>query len=228
MRRKKGQVLWSHEIMAGLMVCAVFLLAAALVYSLALAEDVTITAVVEGNMFATIDSVMPQGRVGADQTNSDTTFYLTVKNPSTHAVLFSQSVLATTDVAGTYSVPIQLTGISEGDYDVGLKGHQHLTRILRSIHLINGTNVLNFTKADNSPGRGTQVLLAGDVNGAGTTPATLGDDTVNSVDISTFLTVVDDDDVTGNTLRPNINQDIVVNSVDLSWMISNLDVVGDQ
>lgn len=192
------------------------------------AIEVSITAIVAANVTATIQWLLPQGRVGAAETNDDTTFFITLRTAANgdDVVVETQSSLATSNADGTYSTPIAISSPS-GTYDIGLKGHQHLTRVLQDVVLVNGTNVLNFTQPTNSAPKGTQVLLAGDVNGAGTTPATLGDDVVNSVDISTLLTVIDDDDPTGNVLRPNLNQDVVVNSVDLSLMISNLDVEGD-
>jgi len=194
------------------------------------AQDVSVSAIVLDSLTtATIDMAVPELRDGVASTNDDTEFFLTVRTSTDtdDVILFTQSVLASTSNDGTYTTPITLTGINPGTYDIGIKGHQHITRILNDVTLVGGNNVLNFSKADNSTGKGSVVLLGGDVNGAGTTPATLGDDVVNSVDISTLLSVLDDDDLTGNTLRPNINQDVVVNSVDLSIMIKNLDVEGD-
>lgn len=230
MAKKKPKIALSHEILAGIGVFVTLLIGAIFIYQQAFAEDVTITARVAGpDITVTINSVRPQGRVGTDQTNSDTTFYLTIRtaDDADDVLLFTQGSLATTDVAGVGTATIDLVGISPGTYDIGLKGHQHLTRVLNDVTLIAGNNVLNFTQPDNSAGRGTQVLLTGDVNGAGTDPATLGDDVVNSVDISALLVNIDDDDLTGNAIRSNLNQDVVVNSVDLSWMISNLEVAGD-
>ncbi len=224
MKGVRSQVSGIHK---GLIVGAVLCFGFA---AYAVAEDVTIVARVASNLLANIDSVRPQGRVGADQTNSDTTFYLTVRTPADgdNTILFTQSALLSTDNAGSYTTDIDLFGIDPGVYDIGLKGHQHLTRVLQDVTLVDGGNVLNFSKADNSSGRGLVVLLAGDVNGAGTSPATLGDDVVNSVDLSTLIQNIDDTDATGNAERTNLNQDTVVNSVDISWMISNLDQTGDR
>lgn len=194
-------------------------------------QDVSVTAIVLSGTptTATVDMAVPEIRDGTPSTNDDVSFFLTVRTATDadDVILFTQSVLASTENDGTYAIPIDLTGIGPGTYDIGIKGHQHITRVLNDVTLVGGNNVLNFSKTDNSVGKGSVVLLGGDVNGAGSTPATLGDDVVNSVDISTLLTVLDDDDLTGNTLRPNINQDVVVNSVDLSIMIKNLDVEGD-
>ena len=192
-------------------------------------NQVTITAAVDG-VKAVIQWAVPQGRVGAAETNDDTEFYLTVRTATNgDDVILDTDPVATllmTDVDGTYSTPVDLF-VDPGTYDIGFKGGQHLTRVLQDVALVTGSNTLNFTQSDNSAPKGSVVLLAGDVNGAGTSPATLGDDVVNAVDISTLLAVLDDDDPTGNAIRPNLNQDVVVNSVDLSLMISNLDVEGD-
>ncbi|OGL67307.1 hypothetical protein A2856_01300 [Candidatus Uhrbacteria bacterium RIFCSPHIGHO2_01_FULL_63_20] len=194
------------------------------------ALDVTISAIVAGDVTGTVQWAMPQGRVGATETNDDTDFYFTIRTSSDLDDVILQTIpassLLTTDVDGTFATTTNLV-VTPGTYDVGFKGSQHLTRVLDDVTLTSGNNVLNFTQTDNSAPKGSQVLLAGDVNGAGTTPATLGDDVVNAVDISTLLAVLDDDDLTGNGLRPNLNQDVVVNSVDLSLMISNLDEEGE-
>lgn len=192
--------------------------------------DVTITAEVTSDVEGTVQWAVPQGRVGSAETNDDADFYLTVRTSSdlddvVVATVPAASLFAT-GVEGRYLTATNL-GVSPGTYDIGFKGSQHLTRVLDDVTLASGPNVLNFSQADNSAPKGSVTLLAGDVNGAGTTPATLGDDVVNSVDISTLLAVVDDDDPSGNALRPNLNQDIVVNSVDLSLMIGNLDAEGD-
>jgi len=56
----------------------------------------------------------------------------------------------------------------------------------------------------------------------------LGDDVVNSVDISVLLDDLDLGDASGNFVRSNINQDTSVNSVDFSIILKNLDKIGDQ
>lgn len=170
---------------------------------------------------------VPQSRVGVAGTNDDTTFYLTVRTSGNDddVILFT-SALATTTNAGTYPTTT-LTGVPPGTYDIGFKGKQHLTRVMQDVEIASGHNVLNFSQADNSGSRGDVVLLAGDVSGDATSAATLGDDVVNSIDISLLLDVLDDDDPTGNAVRSNLNQDIVVNSVDLSILLDNIDVEGD-
>lgn len=179
----------------------------------------------------TVRWAVPELRVGATSTNDDAVFFLTVRTPGdTDAVVIeSMSYLATTSVDGTYATTISF-GVSEGIYDVGIKTNQHITKLIQNVTLASGTTTqLNFTNTTNQPGvYGSQRLLAGDVSGAGTTPATLGDDVVNSVDMSIFLSLIDTDDLTGNEVRSNLNQDVVINSVDLSIMLKNLDLMGEQ
>jgi len=176
-----------------------------------------------------IQWAVPQNRVGDAGTNDDMLFYLTVRtaNNADDVILYTQSELATTTEAGTYATPMFLQGIIPGTYDIGIKGAAQLTRVLDDVILGETTTTLNFTQADNSAPKGAQTIPAGDVSGAGTTPATLGDDVVNSVDISLLLDVLDDNDPTGNGVRSNLNQDSAVNSVDLSIMLDNLDTEGD-
>lgn len=201
------------------------------------AVDILVTAEVPGNVEAVIMWARPELRVGATvyvpgaepETNDDTDFYLTVRTSSDadDLVLFTMPALETTDVDGTYLTSIPLTGIGAGTYDIGFKGAAHLTRVLNDVVLVNGVNTLNFTQPDNSAPKGADVLLGGDVSGAGTDPSNLGDDVVNSVDLSQLISVLNDLDPSGNSIRSNINQDNVVNSVDLSIILKNLDQEGD-
>jgi len=176
---------------------------------------------------ALVQWAVPEMRVGATSTNDDATFYLTVRDPATHAVVFTVPSLSTTTVEGKYLGQIPLT-VTAGNYDVGVKTHQHLTKVLRGVNLSDGPNVLNFTQASNTAPFGTVRLLAGDVSGSTSSPATLGDDVVNSVDLSILINDLDRDDATNRGIRANLNQDPVVNSVDLSLMLKNLDVTGEQ
>jgi len=129
---------------------------------------------------ATIQWAVPEVRSGAAGTNDDVRFYLTVRNPSNHAYL-ATSTMATTSADGTYATPLDLANIYSGTYDVGFKSAAYLNKILRNADLKPGNTVLNFTQADNSITKGAIVLVAGDVNGTGDSPSTLGDNVVNSV-----------------------------------------------
>jgi len=178
---------------------------------------------------ATIQWAVPELRVGVAGTNDDTEFYLAVFSSSEDGApaIFTMPNLARTSNNGTYLTTIPLTGISAGTYDIMFKGHQHVSKKLNDVSLSSGNNILNFSTTDNSPLKGTEVLLGGDISNDGTTPANLGDDVINSVDVSIIIDELDSSDVTGNTIRSNINQDVVINSVDLSILLKNIDVNGD-
>ncbi len=170
---------------------------------------------------------IPEGRVGAAGTNWDTIFYVTVKTADGATTLFTMPALATTDTWGRYLTPINM-GVGPGTYDIFIKGHHSITKKLDNVALAAGLNRLNFTQADNSTATGTIRLLAGDISGSTSSPATMGDDVINAVDLSIILSHLDEPDPTSRDIRANINQDPAVNSVDLSLMLNNLDAEGDQ
>lgn len=173
--------------------------------------------------------IAPEGRVGAIHTNWDDLFYMTVKTLDGSGVYTMNDVVSSTN-DGSYLRRTTFNNMEDpGVYNIYLKGWQHITRKLGNIYLDDmTTNTLNFTQADNSAPLGPVVLLAGDINGAGNSTTTMGDDVINSVDLSILLSRIDDDDPTGNVVRANLNQDIVVNSVDLSLLLKNLDAEGDK
>jgi len=179
------------------------------------------------DIYVQVIKIKPELRIGAPYTNNDATYYLTARNGG--AVLFTEPTLSTADEAGHSTDTVLLAGLSNGSYDMGIKTHQHLTRVLRAVPLSSAMiTPLNFTDPANGPADGDQVLLGGDIDGAGTGPASLGDDTINSIDLSIMLARLDDSDPTGNEVRPNVNQDPVVNSVDMSILLKNLDKQGDK
>ncbi len=182
-----------------------------------------------GNPTITILYAIPESRSGSENTNDDMNFFITVRTQNdTDDIINFTSDLATTTETGAYMTPIDLTSISPGTYDIGIKGKAQLTRVLQDVPLLDGNTVLNFSTTDYaSTTKGSIVILGGDINGTGTSPATFGDDVVNSVDLSVLLPELDDTDPTGNVVRSNINQDTEINSVDLSIMLDNLDVEGD-
>ena len=178
----------------------------------------------------TVRWAIPEGRVGASSTNWDTTFYLAVRpaDDADTSIIFAMDTLASTTVAGEYATPITFTGVTNSStYDVAFKSHQHISSKLDDVFLEAGNNSLNFTQADNSIFVGPLRLFAGDINGAGDSPATLGDNSINSIDLSILLGNLDYDDPTTRGIRANLNQDAIVNSVDLSMLIDNLDKEGD-
>ena len=171
----------------------------------------------------------PQSRDTSRGDNYDSTYYITVRTStnSDDVVLFT-SELASSTASGASLGTIELTGIGAGTYDIGIKTNQTLTKVLQDVPLSLGNTTLNFSSTDYaSITRGSEVLLAGDLDGAGTSNITLGDDLVNSIDLSVMLADLNDSDSDGNQVRANINQDVTVNSVDLSIILSNLNVEGD-
>lgn len=179
----------------------------------------------------TVRWAVPEHRVGATSTNDDSVFYLTLRTPgnSDSAVIETMPYIATSSNDGTYATSVTFDA-SEGVYDVGIKTSQHLTKIIQDVLLsAASTTELNFTNSTNQVGvYGSERLLSGDVSGAGNSPATLGDDVVNSIDMSILLPLLDALDPTGNDIRSNVNEDTVVNSVDLSLFLKNLDQVGEE
>lgn len=174
----------------------------------------------------TVRWAVPESRVGSAMTNDDSTFYLEVRPPSSTAAVAWSPGLALTAEDGTYATSTAFD-LSDGTYDVAIKTDQHLSKVVHAVTLSSATTtVLNFTGWSNGPGYGPDRLLAGDISAAGNSTSTLGDNVVNSVDLSILIPKLDVDDPTGNAERPNLNQDVVINSVDLSLMIKNLDLVG--
>ena len=174
---------------------------------------------------------VPELRVGAPGTNDDATFYLAIYSSvedGAPPVYVSDKLYATAE-NGTYTADIPISGVTLGKtYDIMFKGHQSLSKKLNDVQISSNTTVLNFSTLDNSSAKGPEVLLGGDISNSGVTPKSLGDDVVNSVDISVLLDDLDLGDASGNFVRSNINQDTSVNSVDFSIILKNLDKIGDQ
>jgi len=178
----------------------------------------------------TVHWAIPEGRVGASSTNWDSTFYLAVRpaDDADTSVIFTMDTLASTTVAGEYTTPITFTGVTNSStYDVAFKSHQHISSKLNDVFLDSGNNSLNFTQADNSIFTGPLRLRAGDISGEGDSPENLGDNIVNSVDLSILIGQIDLEDPTTRGYRANFNQDTVINAIDLSMLIENLDIGGD-
>jgi len=181
-------------------------------------QSVTVTS---ATSTATIHWAVPEMRVGAPGTNDDTMFFLTVRNSG--SVLFTTPVIASSTPAGTYDTPI-LLDVPNGTYDIGFKGHQHLTKILRTVPLNGSNRVLNFSRLDyTNLLKGTEVLEAGDINGTTTSAALMGDDKVNALDLTTLLSQFN---ATDKFARPNLNQDAKVNALDLTIILKNFNHLG--
>lgn len=170
----------------------------------------------------------PEKRSGSVGTNYDTDFYLSVLNADNqnHSVVYANSSLFSSNTAGVVATYFTLP-VAEGTYDVVLKSESHLSRILNNVYLSVGENILNFTSESNSSTIGPVVLLAGDINGTGTSMSTMGDDVVNAIDLSILLNDYNKPDPSGSGLRANLNQDSVVNQEDLNILLFNLNKKGD-
>lgn len=209
-------------------IIALSFLTAFLGLSFVFADDYPVDVFVTRQVGAQIQWAIPEARVGIEGTNSDATFYLYFKEPGTQNLAYKMDSLVTTTLDGSRMSPIIIDFLPEGSFDIFIKTHQHLSRKLANILLPDGLNIFNFTTTDNAIGVfGSRRLLAGDISGAGTTPDSLGDNEINSVDLSIILNNLDADDVTTRGIRANLNQDPVVNSVDLSLLLKNLDEVGE-
>jgi hypothetical protein len=170
---------------------------------------------------------VPELRVGTGGTNDDAIFYLSIYEPGIKEPIYQMPYLENTDAAGLYLNPIEL-GVAPGIYDIGIKTHQHLTKVVGRFELKAEGSMVNFTQTTTSMEYGQLRLVAGDVNGSIAEPGLMGDDVVNSVDLSVILDELDADDPTTRAQRSNFNQDTVVNSVDLSIMLKNLDSEGER
>jgi len=192
-------------------------------------NNVYIRAEVSASSSVVIQWATPELRVGLPETNDEATFFikLDTQNEGDNNVLFTQSNLANTTVAGTYLTPIEIS-VASGTYDAIIKTHQHISKKLNDVQITDGLTVLNFTQIDNSTPKGSIRLLAGDINLAGNSTTTLGDDLIDIPnDLTILLSSIDNNDPTGNVIRANLNQDVVVNSVDVSILIKNLGLTGD-
>lgn len=173
--------------------------------------------------------VRPEQRTGTAGSNDDTDFAFSILDANTHTELYQYSSLLSASNNGLATLSIVLPSqITVGNYDASVKTKAHLTRIVQGVSLQEGDNSLNFTNQTNLATIGNVKLIAGDVNGLGANPQTLGDDVINSVDLSILLDQIGDTDPSGNTVRANLNQDSVVDLQDLNILLGNLDQTGDQ
>ncbi|MBN2096733.1 hypothetical protein JW752_05075 [Candidatus Peregrinibacteria bacterium] len=172
----------------------------------------------------------PEQRSGTTGTNFDTTYALSLYTPDdlNRELRYQYPTLLSTSTSGVSSVYIvPPTNVTAGNYDAVFKSKAHLSRVLDNVYLQLGENYLNFTNITNSPAVGSRTLVAGDISGAATMPGTMGDDVINSVDLSILLQQYGTPDPSGNNLRANLNQDSTVDSTDLNILLGNLDKVGD-
>jgi len=172
----------------------------------------------------------PEQRSGITGTNYDTTYALSIFTPDNlnRILRYQYPALLSTSISGVSNVYIvPPTSLTAGNYDAVFKSKAHLSRILDNVYLQLGENYLNFTNTTNVPTIGSRTLIAGDISGAATSPGTMGDDVINSVDLSILLQRFGTSDPSGNNVRANLNQDTTVDSTDLNILLGNLDKVGD-
>lgn len=103
-----------------------------------------------------------------------------------------------------------LEGVSNGNYDITIKGYAHLARLASNVGLNNFTQV-DFTDNGQNP------LYCGDIN------LEYGDNKVNALDMSILVSNFG----STTTNRYDLNQDGAVNSIDISNLLTNFNRVGD-
>lgn len=177
------------------------------------------------NIVITNITAYPELRSGTAGTNYDTDFYFSILNSDNlnREDPYWSSSLLSTGSDGTTSLSLAIPGIGQGIYDASFKSKAHLTKILDNAFLIFGNNFLNFTNPGNGASIGSVRLIAGDIDGFGNTPESLGDDVINSVDLSVLLPQFN----TGND-RADLDQDGTVDQTDLNILLGNLDLEGDK
>jgi len=201
------------------------------------AEDVTSTVEVRssggGEYSLTPDSVglpsesvvinsikaYPEKRAGDVGTNYDTLFFFEVLNTSSEEPVYTLPSMFMLNNSGIYSVPIELINVSPGTYDIRIKTPTHVAKSLKGISLNEGGNNIDFTI-------GSDTLKAGDINNLGFDPSTIGDNLINSIDLSILLHELGKIDFP-NENRSNLNQDGKVDASDLNILLDNLDLHGD-
>lgn len=162
--------------------------------------------------------------------NYSTEFYLTVLNADNlnRQVVYQHPFALLANSSGLASPYITLPdSVPPGVYDILIKSKSHLAKVLNNVYLQDGDNALNFTNADNGPSIGSEVLVAGDIDGAGNSQATFGDNVINAVDLSIMLGQVGNADPAGQS-RANLNRDPALDQTDLNILLNNLDKDGDR
>lgn len=173
----------------------------------------------------------PEQRYSGNGNNYDTDFYFSVLNADNlnHTTLFQQPTPFSSNSSGTASPYLILPdSIVAGAYDVLIKPRAHLALIQNNVYLQAGDNSVNFTNPDNGPTIGSTVLFAGDIDGAGNSRNSFGDNVINSIDLSALLGQIGSFDPSGNGFRANLNQDSAVDQGDLNILLGNLDREGDR
>lgn len=180
-----------------------------------------------GSVFISTITAHPERRSGSVGANYYSTFYFSILNSSSREIIYQHPSLLESSASGVYSTPIELPpSVVPGTYDIAIKTTSHLTKILDDVSLAAGDNHLNFTNETNSPTNGSLYLTAGDIEGLGTVPGSLGDNVINAVDLSILLHQLGISDIAGGN-RANLNRDLTVDQADLNILLDNLDKNGD-
>jgi len=175
-------------------------------------------------------TVRPEQRFLGNGNNYDTEFYFYLLNADNlnHQVIYQYSSLLSSNPSGVAFPYTTLDGVVSGVYDALIKPKAHLAKLQNNVYLQVGNNNLNYTNSDNGVTIGSVTLTAGDIDGAGSSPNSFGDNVINSVDISVLLGQFGSNDFSGNSIRANLNQDTVVDQADLNILLGNLDKEGDR
>ena len=181
----------------------------------------------------TIDqiTVRPEQRYSGNGSNYDVDFYFSLLSSDNlnHQAIYQHPTLLSSNPLGVSSPYITLPdNVIPGVYDALIKPKAHLAKLLNNAYLQAGDNNLNFTNTDNGATIGSVTLTAGDIDGAGNSPNSFGDNVVNAVDLSVLLSQIGSGDPSGNGVRANLNQDTVVDQTDLNILLGNLDKEGDK
>jgi hypothetical protein len=174
----------------------------------------------------------PEQRYSGNGNNYDTEFYFYLLNSdnSNHTIpVYQYPISLTSNASGVAYPNVTLPdNVTPGTYDALIKSKAHLAKLQDNFYLKAGDNSINFTSPDNSAAIGSSVLTAGDIDGAGNSPNSFGDNVINSVDLSILLSQIGSSDPSGNSIRSNLNQDNTVNQSDLNILLGNIDKEGDK
>jgi hypothetical protein len=147
----------------------------------------------------------PEKRIAISSLNlAEDTIYLKLFLSGTNILAYTHPTPIIIDEDGFTTAPIQVN-VTPGQYDIAIKSAQHLTYTFKNHNLNSTLNTLDLTNLL------TTKLKAGDVNGV-----TLGDDSINSLDISKEVNQL------GNSaLQQDLNRDGKINALDIGILLAN-------
>ncbi len=121
-------------------------------------------------------------------------------------------------IGWTGSGGVEVEGLSDGTYDVVVKGYSTLAR-KKTVSLVTGINQIDFTDSGNNP------LKVGDVYVSTSYPH--GDNMVNSVDMTYLVSQWNETDTGISDNRADVDENDKVNSLDMTKVVANYAQVGD-